>query len=115
MKTLLNIFLHFEIILIITIILLSNISCQKKQPDTIPKMQKSETQPQKTLQKLIYTFLGNEKRKFYGVGLVPQNPSVIWKVKIGGDSTKVGKKMSNGLLQDRRGRHYLQATVQKNI
>jgi outer membrane protein assembly factor BamB len=46
----------------------------------------------KSLRVLIPTFLGNEKRKFYGRGPVPRRLAVVWKLKIGGDSTRVGKK-----------------------
>lgn len=44
------------------------------------------------MQVLIPTFLGNEKRKFYGIGPVPRRLAVLWRLKIGGDSTRVGKE-----------------------
>ncbi len=41
----------------------------------------------------IATFLGNEARRFYGVGPVPEKLKVIWKAKIGGGTTGgTGKK-----------------------
>lgn len=39
----------------------------------------------------IATFLGDETRRFYGVGPVPETLSVIWKARIGGGKTS-GKK-----------------------
>ncbi len=35
----------------------------------------------------IATFLGNESRRFYGVGPVPEKLEIIWKAKIGGGTT----------------------------
>lgn len=41
----------------------------------------------------IATFLGNETRRFYGVGPVPETLEVIWKARIGGGTTGgTGKK-----------------------
>lgn len=70
-----------------------NFFCGKKEPTNNLKPEVSPLEvKQKSLQVLIPTFLGNEKRKFYGTGPVPQRLGILWKLKIGGDSTRVGKK-----------------------
>jgi len=70
-----------------------NISCCKKEPYH-ESAQTGIKKPahEKRFNILVPTFLGNEKRKYYGSGPVPENLSILWKLKIGGDSTLIGKK-----------------------
>jgi outer membrane protein assembly factor BamB len=70
-----------------------NLSCKKEEPvkETSPEpQQRSITFQAQTV--LIPSFLGNNKRKFYGIGPVPHPLHIRWKFKIGGDSTRIGKK-----------------------
>lgn len=72
-------------------------SCKKEESAGKPPRDTLRDSLQPTLENrpiraLVPTFLGNEKRKFYGRGPVPRRLSVLWRLKIGGDSTRVGKK-----------------------
>lgn len=72
--------------------LIVTFGCKQEAPfDTgaIPSQRPVEIQSQRIL---ISTFLGNERRKFYGIGPVPHPLEIRWKVKIGGDSTRIGRK-----------------------
>lgn len=67
------------------------ISLQHTAPTAVVIVQ-STTHAPSPQRILVQTFLGNEKRKFYGEGPVPQSLSILWKVKIGGDSTRINRK-----------------------
>jgi len=74
------------------ILLTVHIGCNEKH-DTMPAPEQQQKPIRiQTRQVLISTFLGNDKRKFYGIGPVPHPLVVRWKFKIGGDSTRIGKK-----------------------
>jgi len=74
------------------ILLFFYIDCEEKPLKTVELEQQQiplNLQPSKVL---VPTFLGNDKRKFHGIGPVPHPLAVLWKYKIGGDSTRIGKK-----------------------
>jgi hypothetical protein len=77
---------------LICILFFFHIGCEEKSLKTIDLEQQQiplNLQPSKVL---VPTFLGNDKRKFHGIGPVPHPLTVLWKLKIGGDSTRIGKK-----------------------
>lgn len=53
-----------------------------------------EIQETKSPYQLLYpTFLGNAQRNFYGRGPVPEKLDIVWQLYVGGNKTRVGRKV----------------------
>jgi outer membrane protein assembly factor BamB len=74
------------------ILLTFHIGCEEKPIKTTELGQQQLPLNFQTSKILVPTYLGNDKRKFHGIGPVPHPLVVVWKYKIGGDSTRIGKK-----------------------
>ncbi len=61
--------------------------------DTIPKISKTDSLLiADKIEVIIPTFLGNEKRNYYG-NEAPSNLKLIWRIKLGTGTTRVGSKL----------------------